>query len=228
MQMIIERLLHDDEFLSPLLQTSYFSWQHKYLQVLVTLGNALIPRVGSWQIRDIILLFKNEIPKVHLVAALMKHSQIYGNSRYLLNEKEIYQIGELISRPEGDFVKDVNQMISSMPCEINEKIKHNFTKFVTLTDPHRFALIPSVNLLHTSETNFWQHSFVAPLGLNQGNTVLESVGMSVQLNPAPLIPIFKSISDYISNHVKLATSLNYSQNLPKGISTPKITEIIEE
>ena len=222
MQAIVERLANDDEFLAPILQTSYFSWQYKYLEALVRFGNVLTRKSKPWQIRDLLMLVKSELSKVHLVAALIKHSKEPGLNRYILNENEIFQLSNFLGKSEGDFVGDLLQAVSPFPDEVKEKAY----KFINLLDPNccpkdspdHFAMVKSSN---------WEHSFVTPVGLRQGNTILESVGMSVQINPQPLSQILNSISDFLTNHVKVATSLNFME-CPSRKSTISIEEVDTE
>jgi hypothetical protein len=182
MEIIVQRLIDDDEFLAIILTTSYFTWQQKYLQILVQLGNLLIPKKKPWEIRDIILLVKDKLSKVHLVAALMNHSENPGINRYMLNEKELFELNKFISQPEGDFISDLYKSTSKLSDEIKERIY----KFIFLLDP---------------EVKFEKELDIEP-SLTKVKTILHNVGVDVKFDTEPLKPILKSINDYMNSHVK--------------------------
>lgn len=207
MQEIIQCLNKDDEFLAALLKTSYFTWQQKYLQTVVRFGNLLIPRKKPWQIRDIIMLVKNELSKVHLVASLMNHSKHPDYGRYVLNEKELFELHKFTTQPEADFVGDLSQAISPL----SDNIKERANKFVQFLDP---TYIPNFNKKLDFEPS-----------IIQVKTILETIGIGVKIDTEPLKPILKSITDYINNHIKITKPVNYVEvsNSPCGT----VEEVIE-
>lgn len=208
MQLIVERLANDDAFLDIILQTSYFTWQYKYLQTLVKVGNALLPRTKSksWQIRDIILLIKNDLSKVHLIAALLNYSEKPGYERYVLSEKELFELHRFMRQPEKNFVRDLLQAISSS-SDLVKKRAYNFIRFI---EPDSYP----------DKTLDFEPS------LMKVKTILETFAVGVKIDTEPLKPILKSITDYMNNHIKISKLPNQTETSNSRPGT--VEEVVDD
>lgn len=190
MQEIIRHLEKDSDILGPLLKTNYFSWQFKYLESMVYLGNIHTPKRTPWQIRDIILLVKSQLTKVQLVTALMKHSKEPGTMRYMLNEKELLEISGLINRSDGNFVKDFLTAAELNSVETLKKAR----QFVYFLEPslksrknNNFVPNDCITKSNEFETTFSQMA-----------NIMESM-TGTKIDTQPFKPILHSINEFIHN-----------------------------
>ena len=182
MQDIIKCITKNHDILPALLKSNYFSWQSKYLESMVYLGDIYSPKKRPWQVRDIILLVKSELTKVQLVAALMKHSNEPGTLKYILNEKELFEISCLLNRSDGDFVKDLFNAAKSY--SILEKAQ----QFVYFLEPSLKSL--SDNCI--KGTNDFEKTF------SQMTNIMESVTGS-KIDTQSLKPLLKSVNEFLTN-----------------------------
>jgi hypothetical protein len=201
MQEIIKHLEKNNDILGPLLKTNYFSWQSKYLESMVYLGNIYSLKKKPWRTRDIILLFKSQLTKVQLVAALMKHSKDPGLLRYVLNEKELLEISGLINRIDGDFVKDFLIAAELHSLEVFKKAQ----QFVYFLEPSLKSHKKSSFGSQLPTNNHGTKDFETTL--SQMTNIMERV-----IGTQTLKPIFQSINEFVHNSESNTITGSYSDS----------------
>lgn len=130
LQIIICRLLEDEEILTPLLQSRYFSWQAKILSAICQWGK-------NYTIRDVLLAVSDEVPLIYLLAALTRHGKAFPNISYHLTESEISQLTNYCSLPDGNFLPDLLSALAKSSLSKGEKdlVGKRLYKLVDYVDP---------------------------------------------------------------------------------------------
>lgn len=133
LQTIVSKLLVDDEILTTLLQTNYFSWQYKLLLSIATFS-------GCWSIRDILLFLLNNTPidSVYIYAAIIRHSVPLPATFHMVSEMDLEKLVKFSSLSEGDFITDIITYLhrdSSLSDDARGTVFRRLWQLVEFVDP---------------------------------------------------------------------------------------------